>query len=289
MNKVSRLLAVCAVTLPFAASAASAQTYETIDYPGAVGTGLFGGPNPEGTAVGGYVDTAGFLHGFTLQKGVFTSFDPPGSTSTTPNFITPQGTIVGGYVDSGGVSHGFLLNDGNFTTVDFPGAAGTVLSSINPSGEISGESCVVASCASGVTHSFIVSKKGVFTSFDPPGATSSSTAVVIPSGAIFGSYTDSGGVGHGYMLSHRTFTTIDYPGAVFTFIGGANAEGDCVGEYVDTSNVGHAFLLSRGVFTSFDPPGAVPFSVGAGINPSGVIVGYFVDAANNLGGYIRTP
>jgi hypothetical protein len=29
------------------------------------------------------------------KKDVFTSFDPPGSTSATPNFINPQGVIVG--------------------------------------------------------------------------------------------------------------------------------------------------------------------------------------------------
>jgi hypothetical protein len=87
----------------------------------------------------------------------------------------------------------------------------------------------VASCLSGITHSFVVSKKGVFTSFDPAGAISS-LATVIPSGAVVGAYTDSGGVGHG----------------------GSNPEGDSVGEYIDNAGVAHSFLLSHGVFTSFD-------------------------------------
>jgi hypothetical protein len=169
MTKVFRFVAICTISVALATcSIAFAQTYTTIDFPGAVTTTLNGGPNPQGTSVGTYVDSSKVTHGFTLtKKNVFTSFDPPGSTATTPNFISPQGVIVGGYLDSAGASHGFILDNGQYTTLDFPGAAGTVLSGRNPSGEMSGQSCVVASCASGVTHSFTVSKKGAFTSFDP--------------------------------------------------------------------------------------------------------------------------
>lgn len=93
------------------------------------------GPNPEGTSVGTYVDTSGITHGFILtSEGIYTSFDAPGSTATTPNLIDPQGVIVGGYLDQSNVSHGFILRSGNFTTVDFPGAAGTDLSGISPNG-----------------------------------------------------------------------------------------------------------------------------------------------------------
>ena len=296
MNKLYRRLAICAMgvacsTLPIA----SAQQYTTIDYPGAVATTLNGGPNPQGTSVGSYTDTGGVTHGFVLQKGKLTSFDPPGSTSTSPNMISPQGVIVGSYLDSSGASHGFILNSGNYTTVDFPGAAGTVLTSLNPSGELSGFTCNVASCLNPViNHSFVVSKKGTFSSFDPPGAISSGTSIVIESRAVFGFYVDSSGVEHGYELYHGTFTTIDPQGSVFTFVGGANPEGDSVGVYTDSSNVTHSFLLRNGVFTTFDPPDAVeqPFgfvSEATGINPSGVIVGVYVDSAGIEVGYIRTP
>ena len=270
-------------------SMASAQTYTTVDFPGATTTVLSGGPNPQDTFIGAYVDTSGVQHGFTLKKGVFTSFDAPASTATTPNWISPEGVIVGSYLDLTGSSHGFILKGGTYTTLDFPGAAGTVLSSVNPSGEMSGATCVVASCGSGVTHSFVVSKKGAFTSFEPPGAVSSSTSTVIPSGAVFGSYTDSGGVLHGYLLDHGTYTTIDFPGAILTFVGAGNPEREAAGEWVDTAGIGHSFLWSNGTFTSFDPPGAVFFSGGFGINPSVVIVGGYADSAGVTHGYIRTP
>src|ERR1700757_3594826 len=166
MNRLCRSFAICTFSVAFATlSVASAQQFTTIDFPGAVATTLNGGPNPEGTDIGTYTDTSGVNHGFQLKKGVFTSFDPPGSTATTPNWISPQGTIVGGYVDSSGVNHGFVFQGGTFTTVDFPGAAGTILPSLNPSGSMTGEQCEAASCAT-ITHSFVLSKFGTFTSFD---------------------------------------------------------------------------------------------------------------------------
>jgi hypothetical protein len=291
MIKVFRFLVMCMISLAFV-SIAWAQTYTTIDFAGATATSLNGGPNPSGTSVGGYT-TSGVTHGFTLTKGgVFTSFDPPGSTLTIPNFISPQGDIVGNYIDTSNVSHGFILEGKNYTTLDFAGAAGTTLTGLNPSGEISGFSCSDPACGNtggpSTNHSFVRSKKGVFTSFDPPGAISSTASTVNPSGAVVGAYTDNVGNGHGYLLDHGTFTTIDFPGAIFTFAGGGNPEGDIIGEYNDTAGVGHSFLLSKGVFTSFDPPGTVGFSDASGINPGGIIVGIYFDSAGVEHGYIRT-
>ncbi len=299
MIKIFRFLAICTIGAAVAASSiAWAQIYTSVNYPGAVLTELIGGPNPQGTSVGGYTLTAGgALHGFTVRGGVFTPFDPPDSTFTTANFINPQGDIVGAYVDAGGVSHGFVLSGGSYTTVDYPGAAGTVLSSINPSGEMSGATCSDPACgvfgATNVTHSFLVSKKGVFSAtFDPPGAVSSSTSVVIPSGAVVGAYTDLSGTTcstqcQGYLLYHGSYATINYPGSSFTFAGGANASGDIVGIYTDASGNGHGFLFN-GAYTSFDYPEAV-FTEATGINPGGVIVGLYVDSAGAVHGFMRTP
>ena len=299
MTKVFRLLAICTISVALATSSiAWAQTYTAVNYPGAALTELIGGPNPQGTSVGGYTLTAGGpLHGFTLRNGVFTAFDPPGSTFTTVNYINPRGDIVGGYVDGSGVSHGFVLSGGNYTTVDYPGAAGTALSSINPSGEMSGATCSDPACgafgATNVTHSFLVSKKGDFSAtFDPPGAVSSGTSVVIPSGAVVGAYTNVTGTTcssqcQGYMLFHGRYATINFPGSSFTFAGGADAEGNIVGIYVDASGAGHGFLFN-GNYTSFDYPGAT-LTEATGINPGGVIVGLYIDSAGGTHGFIRTP
>jgi hypothetical protein len=299
MIKVFRFLAICTISIALATSSiAWAQTYTAVNFPGATLTELIGGPNPQGTSVGGYTLTAtGALHGFTLRNGVFTPFDPPGSTFTTVNYINPRGDIVGAYVDAGGVSHGFVLSGGTYKTVDYPGAAGTVISSVNPSGEMSGATCSDPACgvfaATNVTHSFLVSKKGVFSAtFDPPGALSSTSSVVIPSGAVVGAYTNQTGTTcsaqcQGYMLFHGSYATISFPGSSFTFAGGANASGNIVGIYTDASGAGHGFLFN-GAYTSFDYPGAA-FTEATGINPGGVIVGLYTDSAGVTHGFIRTP
>jgi hypothetical protein len=300
MTRVFRFFAICAITIAFATlSIAPAQTYTQVDYPGAILTEIAGGPNPEGTSVGLWQDTGGVFHGFSVTaKGVFTSFDPPGSTFTASGFISPQRVIVGYYLDSGSVSHGFILKGGRYTFVDAPGAAGTILSGINPSGEISGSTCTDPACGNtgnaNTTESFVLSKKGNYTFFNPPGATSSAASTVSPSGVVVGVYTDTvGELFHGYLLKKGTYTTIDFPGALYgTFAGGGNPENDVTGVYNYTSSCtadcGHAFVLSNGVYTSFDYPGAT-FSEGTGINPAGIIVGVFVDSANNVHGFVRTP
>jgi hypothetical protein len=114
MTNVFRFLATCTIISAFA-SIASGQVYTSIDFPGAIATTLNGGPNPEGTNIGSYTDTSGVTHGFVLKDGVFTTIDPPGSASTTPNWISPQGAIVGGYNDASGVPHGFILDGGQYT------------------------------------------------------------------------------------------------------------------------------------------------------------------------------
>lgn len=290
MKKVFRILAMCAISVPLATwSMAWAQSYRTVDFPGATTTFLIGGPDPQGTSVGQEI-TAGVSHGFTLTAaGEFTAFDPPGSIFTVANFITSDGVILGQFQDASHVSHGFVLYKGQYTTFDVPGVHGTVLSSINPSGEMTGLTCPAdPTCETPPYKSFTVSAHGVITSFNPFGAVSSFASAVNPSGTVVGIYTDSGGVTHGYQLYQGNFTSNDFPGSTFTFNGGINASGDIVGSYTDNSNVTHSFLLSHGVYTSFDPPGAT-LSEASGINPSGVIVGVYVDSANVIHGYIRTP
>jgi hypothetical protein len=303
MIKVFRLLAICGLSIAFS-SVAWAQTYQSIDYPGScLGTTvLAGGPDPQGTSVGSYYDfaTCSIFHGFTLTaKGVYTTFDPPGSTYTAPGFISPKGVIVGQYLDSANVSHGFILDGAKYTVIDAPGAAGTVLTGISPFGEISGFSCSKADCgvffSGNLTYSFVISKKGDYTFFDPPGAISSSTSTVSPSGTVVGNYSDTvGELRHGYLLKNGKYTTIDFPGALYgTFAGGGNFQNDIVGIYnfrmICPADCNHAFLLHNGVFTSFDYPSAtVSSTIGTGISPTGVIVGVYTDSSGTHG-FIRTP
>jgi hypothetical protein len=290
VNKLSRFLQMCAISIACATcSVAWAQTYTTVNFPGATATLLTGGPDRQGTMIG-QETTAGINHGFTLTaEGVFTAFDPPGSIFTIPNYLTPDGIIVGQFEDGSQVEHGFILYRGHYTIFDVPGAPASALSSLSPTGELTGFTCLVdRTCENPPYESFIVTSQGRIISFNPFDAPSSFASAVNPSGELVGTYTNSEGVNQGYILQHQTFTSNNFPGAILTFNGGINPEGDIVGLYTDTSNVTHSFLLSHGIYTGFDPPGAIYSDAGA-INARGIIVGFYVDSAGVAHGYIRTP
>lgn len=290
MKRISVLISILLMCM---APMVWAQSYTPVDYPGALATELYGGPNPQGIAVGNYEDGSGVFHAFTYNyhNGTYTSFDPPNSIYSSANWISPQGDIVGWYEDQSYNVHGFVLSHGKYTNVDYPGAAQTLLDGISPSGDLAGVYCVGA-CDT--EHGFTFSKKGAFTSFDPPGAVASDAGPINPAGAIVGFYwtalpLSNNGL-HGYLLYKGTYTAIDFPGAgnYGTYAGANNPQGDIVGGYIDASNVGHAFLLRNGTFTSFDYPGGV-YCGASGISPTGVIVGVYYDSQGNPHGFVRTP
>ena len=61
-----------------------------------------------------------------------------------------------------------------------------------------------------------------FTSIDPPGSTFTQATGINPQGDIVGTYFDSSGNAHGFLLSKGTFTTIDVPGSPGTNANGIN-------------------------------------------------------------------
>ena len=291
---VLRLFAISTISTVLAASSiAQAQTYVSVDYPGAAATYLNGGPNLQGDSVGSWQDTAGAWHGFVFtHAGKFVSFDPPESISTYPSWITIEGNITGAYYDGNFVLHGFILTNGKYTTIDYPGASGTLLGGMSPLGDSVGNYCVDVDCTT--THSFKRSWKGEFTAFDPPAASESTGETVNLTGDIVGgywtAYPEASTTEHGYLLSHGKFTTIDFPaeGAYGTLCGANNLQGDIVGSYYDSNDLAHAFLLKDRKFKSFDYPGA-PYTFAGGISASGVIVGAYYDSDFNEHGFIRKP
>src|SRR5665811_731720 len=72
-----------------------AQTFTTIDYPGATHTRLFS-INPEGVMVGIYVVGTAF-HGIRVTKYGIEAIDFPGAAVTAALGINPGGDIVGWY------------------------------------------------------------------------------------------------------------------------------------------------------------------------------------------------
>jgi probable HAF family extracellular repeat protein len=233
--------------------------------------------NNAGQVVGTRDDTTSFYHGFlyTIATGTFTEIDEPNAANgTTPLSINDAGTVTGRYADSSGNRHGFIaippyLSPSDYTSFDVSGAAtntgkggdfsGTIPMSIDTAGDVTGS----FTDSNLVRHGFIRTASGTITTFDVPGANTTSQSGTIggtlpmgfdPTGNyIVGMYTDSTGLGHGFVYSQpltgsgsfatftppnmTTSTAVPIQGAVFS----VNASGTVVGFYLDSNLAAHGF------------------------------------------------
>jgi len=136
---------------------------------------------------------------------------------------------------------------------------------------------VVSSMALWAGIALAAQRPSTFTSFDFPGATTTGASGINADGAVVGSYNDSAGKTHGYLLSAGTFTAIDYPGALSTSASGINSQGDIVGNHVDAAGgASRGFLLRQGVFSDVNFPGHLN-TVLVRITDGGQIVGCYHD------------
>jgi hypothetical protein len=151
------------------------------------------GINDAGEIVGGFIDAANVTHGFSSPDGhTFTTFDVPGSTSTTAAGVNTAGVISGLWTDAANVGHGFIYSGGAFTTLDFPSATSTVAIGINDNNDVAG----YYEDAANVLHGFVYSN-GTFKTVDVAGATSTQLTRIKNNGKITGVYSDSNNESHG--------------------------------------------------------------------------------------------
>jgi len=111
-----------------------------------------------------------------------------------------------------------------------------------------------------------------FTTINYPNAAHTYALGLNPAGDIVGSYVDTLGHEHGFVLRTGNFTSFDWPGSTWTEGFGINPNGDIVGQYGWFDGNVHGFLLRNGVLYPIDVPGqqnTMPFK----INPEGMIVG----------------
>jgi hypothetical protein len=106
--------------------------------------------NDAGATTGWYTDPA--THGFVRDaSGNITTFDPPGSISTTGITIGPTGLIVGYWIDSSRAVHGFVRDAaGQIASFDVPNSSSTFTSGMK-TGVITGFADV-----GGVQQGFVV-------------------------------------------------------------------------------------------------------------------------------------
>lgn len=138
-------------------------------------------------------------------KFTFKDVKAPGATETDSYAINDNGAITGDYIDTAGVQHGMILKGKKLTTIDNPNCTSLIsFYGINAAQALAGW-CNSPSIA--FTYA-----KGKFTTISPPGATSTQANGINDKGVVVGSYVDSAGLTHGFMLKGKKYTTLDCPG-----------------------------------------------------------------------------
>ncbi|WP_295680886.1 hypothetical protein [uncultured Nevskia sp.] len=186
-----------------------------------------------------------------------------------------------------------VSNNYVYTTVDMPGAASiTAVNGLNDFGRFVG----VYDDAAGNYHAF-QGRIGVasLVKVDYPGAVQTFLISIANDGAMAGTWFDTGGAQHGFVLRNGRYTSIDIPQAAAkttakfelgaglgSSVYGLNTLGDVVGQYADKRSVGHGFRLRSGIVETIDAPDAgngPGFDLGGTnvvrISEDGTMAGYY--------------
>jgi hypothetical protein len=213
--------------------------YTSENFPASTQTQVTG-LNDLGDTSGFWVNKAGTNRGFVEWNGVFASYTDPNTPKTAGSVnqllgINNSGVAVGFYTDAKGNSHAYEVNQAThvFTALKVPGTS-VVATGINNEGNIVG-----FSTTGSVTSGWLLAG-GHLTTYQFPGSSNTQAFGINRQNRIVGSYADSSGATHGFVLYQpegtSTWQTIDDPqGAGSTVVNGINAAGDLVGFYTDAA------------------------------------------------------
>jgi len=203
------------------------------------------GINSSCTVAGWCVSTSGTDIGFTWDKnGKFVDVNYPGGIGTEPTGINDKGDLVGLYFDSAGAQHGFLKKaGGSYQTIDVPSETSAAAWGINNAGQIT----VYAINSNGGFDAFLYNGK-TFKNVNDPNAGTIGTVVHTPNnkGDIDGTYYDSAGSTHGWLLHAGTYYDVnDTP--TLTRADGLNDKLEIVGRYTPSAggNVGFKAITKQ--------------------------------------------
>lgn len=226
------------------------STFTSENYPGSAQTQVTA-INTAGNTAGFYIDTAGFVHGFTDTAGTFATVDAPGTAFNQLLSWNDEGQVAGySSTDPTGMTlqRAFILKSGTYTylTQYFPAGTGNAQATgVNNSGV----ACGFYVDSAGVNHGFLLNN-GVLTTLNYPGSTFTQALGLNNSNQVVGTFTDAQGNGHGFLYN-----------------------------------------IQYGIYQQIDDPLAVPPSgtVANGINNAGDIVGFYADEVGNTDGFVATP
>jgi probable HAF family extracellular repeat protein len=230
--------------------------FSSIDFPGATSTFVHS-INNEGQMVGYQRDANGVFHSMLTDTRSFSTFDPPGFTSTAlpgtsmAHGINDSGDVVGSVVDNANSGlHAYIKSGNEFTLYDHPDADrsfGTEFEAINNAGVRVGSITDKA----GAPHGII--QVGATTTLlektvNMPANAGTFIFDINNLGQVVGGYFDPvSNTQHGFFSDGKVFETIDFPASSTTWLNGINDLGQMVGAYFDdAAQVRHGFLTTDG-------------------------------------------
>ena len=93
-----------------------------------------------------------------------------------------------------------------------------------------------------------------------------------------------GGTMHGYVYHNGDYQSLPVPGSMNN---GITRDGRIiVGVWYPTPNEFHAYRVEHGVYALLDLPGYAVLSDARDVNPSGEIVGFYIDSSNKNHGFL---
>ena len=178
------------------------------------------------------------------------TFDPAGSTSTSPAVINLGGTTIGYYYDSSNQQHGFVRSaSGSFASFDPDDATYIYPLGINLFGDVTGYYLVFSFRPFNVTQSgFLRDAQGNLTTITSPGSQFTEAVAISLAGTIVESYIAADGSCPAFLRQpNGNFTYFAPAGARIT--GGVCANPTAIsdlnvviGNYLDQNGVQHGFF-----------------------------------------------
>ena len=264
-------------------SASDNYTFETIDVPGVDFLAV--------TASSDFEDYAGYtksadgekMVAFTLIDGIFTTYAFPGAENTYFYALGNDGRAAGHYEDGEGLNHGVILKDSELRQYDFPGSVETEIYGISDeTGALTGNFTDAQGVRRGFTGDTVI---------EVPGA-SETFADFVSEGRLVGSYIDTDGLYHTYVLTpDGEYRSVDIPNAAqieFVLVHGINKAGVYVTRSKLVGDVTRTHVSTFRGRVELQFPESVS-TEGWNINQDNSVVGYYDLADGRRYGFIARP
>ena len=269
--------------LELTASSDFNYTFESIDVPGVDFLEVTSSDDFENYAGSTRNPDGENIVGFTLIDGVFTTYHFPGAKNTYFYALGNTGIAAGYYEDSNGLHHGVILEDGELRQYDFPGAVETFIHGISDAtGALTGNYIDASGVRLGFSGETII---------EIPGASETYADFLNASGSVVGSYVDSEGIYHMYLLFPGRITSLNFPHAEnieYLFAHGVNQASVYVVRVKRVGDVPRTYVGGAHGLHEFQFPGSVS-TEGWNINEDGSVVGYYDTADGRRHGFIAKP